>query len=118
MKNQYTKLFAIAGLALLLISCSLLNPSLASDQILENPAPPDKSANLARSVLSIQGHYCSVETGYADGFVNLRDGASVTFQVLLVLPEKTRLEVLEEGNWLKVKTETGVVGYINARYCK
>lgn len=105
-------------LTLLLLSCSLLNPSLATEKTLQSSAQGDKSVSLARSVLTNDAIYCVVATGYEEGLINLRVGAGVDFYVLVVLPENTKLEVLDDDDWLKVRTAEGVAGYMNSKYCK
>jgi len=102
---------------LLLFSCSLFNPPLA-DETLQSPPERDEAASFVQPVLTNESVYCVVKTGYEEGLVNLRAGSGTNFDVLIVLPENTRLEVLQRGNWLKTRTAEGIAGYINSRYCK
>ena len=104
-------------LTLLLFSCSLVQP-LSTTRVLKSPTQRAKSTILAKSLRTRETVSCVVKTGYDEGLVNLRAGTGMTYDVLLVLDENTRLAILEHGDWFKVKTIEGVVGYINSKYCK
>lgn len=117
MKGKNKKFFTLNVLTLLLFSCSLVQP-LSTTKALKSFQRKAKSTSLSRPALGNDPVHCVVTTGYEEGLVNLRAGAGVTFDVLLVLEETRRLEVLDLGDWFKVSTAEGVIGYINSKYCK
>lgn len=48
-----------------------------------------------------------------DGWVNLREGPNISSPSLARILNGTNLEIIDKtGNWLKVYTESGRVGYI------
>ena len=61
---------------------------------------------------------CTVRTGIDTGRVNLRACAGTSCGVLSVLADGQALQVIGAGDWLKVRTETNLTGYINSKYCK
>ncbi|MBT3190362.1 MAG: SH3 domain-containing protein [Anaerolineae bacterium] len=119
MEEVYKKYYLFGMLALLLISCSLTN---TNNTIRMNKTTQSSSINSkSRDIKNISNDpaikHCSIETGYSQGRVNLRGGAGLTFDVLIVLKEGDRLEVLDNGSWLAVRTEDGLVGYIKSNFC-
>ena len=49
--------------------------------------------------------------------LNFRETGSTTGKVIAVLPYDTVVDVIESGSeWLKVRTESGTVGYLNAEF--
>ena len=119
MKRNYKNIYILGVLALLLISCSLVK-TIPVDKVTQSSSTHLKSRDLVHPV---QIHtpkliYCTVETGYVQGQVNLRSGAGLTFDVLDVLEEGGRLEVLTIGDWLNVSTADELTGYIKSKYCR
>ena len=53
-----------------------------------------------------------------DGYLNLRTGAGVGYEVIRVLADGETLQVLERVAWLQVIDAKGNQGFINARYCR
>jgi len=117
MKGNYKNIYISGGLTLLFLSCSLLKPLPINKAVL-SPSSTSKLVSNTKPVLHQSIAYCTVKTGYEDGQVNLRAGAGLNFDVLVVMKEYDRLEVLNLGDWLNVKSTDGVVGYINSNYCK
>ena len=117
MKRKDIKFYILGVLTLLLISCSLVNP-IPIDKVMQSSIAHSKSRDLTSSVRDQDVIYCTVETGYQAGRVNFRAGAGLTFEVLAVLSEGTRLEVLNVDDWMNVRTTDNVVGYIKSKYCR
>jgi uncharacterized protein YgiM (DUF1202 family) len=61
---------------------------------------------------------CVVTTGFDAGTVNLRKCAGTSCEVIRVLTEGERLQVIATGAWMNVTTEDGVTGWLNSKYCK
>lgn len=74
-------------------------------------AQPSQTATNTPSV-------CVVVTGFYAGTVNLRTCDGTSCEVIRVLTEGERLQVITAGAWVNVITEDGVTGYINSNYCK
>lgn len=70
------------------------------------------------SVPTITPSGCKVQTGVDAGTVNLRSCAGTSCNVLDILTEGERLQVIAAGAWMKVTTEDGVTGWLNSKYCK
>jgi hypothetical protein len=62
---------------------------------------------------------CTVTTGISNGAVNLRacPGAACG-AVLDILTEGESLTILTAGLYVNVKTEDGLTGWLNKKYCK
>jgi hypothetical protein len=62
---------------------------------------------------------CTVITGISNGTVNLRacPGAACG-AVLDILTEGESLTILTAGLYVNVKTEDGLTGWLNKKYCK
>ncbi|MGR3368996.1 MAG: SH3 domain-containing protein [Sagittula sp.] len=51
-----------------------------------------------------------------DGFLNLRTGPSTSYEVVREMPHGSRVTVLEDGNWFRVRDAYGNTGFAAARY--
>ncbi len=116
MKGNYKNICFIGVLVLLMLSCSLVNTT-PSNKVTQLPSADSKLRELTAPLDELKPKYCIVETEYEQGKVNLRVGPGTAFDVLVVLQEGDRLEVLAFGDWLKVDATNGVSGYINSNYC-
>ena len=116
MKGTHKNIYYFGILVLLLISCSLTK-TLPINKTTQSSSIPLKSRAFAASGHVPEIMHCTVETGYFEGRVNLRAGAGLTFGVQIVLEEGDRLEILDIGDWLTVRTTDGLVGYIKSEYC-
>jgi len=61
---------------------------------------------------------CDVVTGYERGVVNLRACGSTSCEVIRVLTEGERLNILSAGAWAQVTTADGLKGWLNFEYCE
>ena len=60
---------------------------------------------------------CEVSTGTPGGFLNLRAGPGMAYQVLQVLEEGQRVTLLQAGTWYQVQAG-GAVGWIHSHFCE
>ena len=62
---------------------------------------------------------CKVITGIDGGKVNLRacPGAACG-AVLDILTEGASLDIIAAGEWMNVTTDSGVMGWLNKKYCE
>ena len=116
MKETYKNFYYTGMFVLLLISCSLTK-ALPVNKVMQSSSGSSKSRTSGASIYVSEVMPCTVETGYLEGRVNMRFGAGTTFGVQTVLEEGERLEILDTGDWLTVKTGDGLVGYIKSEYC-
>lgn len=78
----------------------------------EGPQPIAQASPVVTPVL------CVVRTGIDGGTVNLRACGSLTCAVLDYVTEGERLAVIAAGKWTNVRTEDGLTGYLNSKYCE
>jgi Bacterial SH3 domain len=108
---------AVCVLAAILTSCSLY----AAPSATATPAPTMTERVLrqdAKPTPTPQPITCTVTTGYQNGAVNFRTTPSTGAEVLRVLHEGERLQVIERGAWLNVLTRDNQAGFIYAKYCQ
>jgi len=111
-------LYLLALAALFAISCSLTNGETIGAAVLTTPSPSPTAARIdATPSPSPTQEFCTVITGAKDGRLNLRRCAGTSCEVLAVLEEGDRLQVIDAGNWHHVQTDAGK-GWINSNYCK
>lgn len=101
-------ILAIIALALILSSCALPTVTPAAVTPAETSQPEPSTTPLP---------HCTVATGVEEGNLNLRTGPGTQYAVIETLTEKTVLQVLAFGDWLKV-TNGNLTGYVNSTYCK
>ena len=84
------------------------------------PAYAAVSMNTSNSFTS-----CRIETGFAEGWANLRSGPGMDFPVLQSLPEATILQLLgedgdfyETGIWYEVLAADDARGWIFSELCR
>lgn len=85
----------------------------APDQTREDISPLLSSNPPAEQVET-----CHVQTRISAGVLNLRSCGGTACSVITYLQEGEPLTVLERGPWLKVKTVSGMAGYVNSIYCR
>ena len=59
---------------------------------------------------------CEVSTGTPGGWLNLRAGPGMTYQVRAVLQEGQPLVMLNGGAWVRVQTLSGQAGWVYAAF--
>ena len=116
MKGNYKNIYFYGVFALLILSCSLVDSS-SSNQVTQSASEYPEARELTILLDKPKPEHCTVETEYEQGKVNLRVGPGTAFDVLVVLQEGDKLEVLTFGDWLKVSSANGLSGYINSNYC-
>ena len=112
--------YVLALAVLLVISCSLTNPEALSAAIVKMPPKRPQNADTLKSeqTPTTSPQRCTVDTGTAQGRLNLRACPGTNCGVIFVLDEGDRLTILELGEWLQVQTDDGGTGYINSNYCR
>lgn len=101
-------------LVLPLLACTLTEGAAA-----QLPAPTDQPTQAIQiaQVVTAEPITCTVT---AIETLNLRDAPGTSAAVIAVLKHGDRLTILphpNEGNWIRVKTETRE-GWINSNYCE
>jgi len=80
-------------------------------------APPEimQSARARPAITTepAETRFCTVSASV----LNLRKGAGTEFETIAWLKKGEEIEILTEGNWLKVKTAEGI-GFVSGRYCE
>ena len=115
------KSFYLALAVLLVISCSLTeNGVTMSAAILPTPPESPTAAQVVQNIPTPRPtpSRCTVDTGAAQGRLNLRFCGSTNCGVIEVLDEGEMLTVIDAGSWYHVQTEAGAAGYINSDYCR
>ena len=119
-----------ANLSFWLIAVSILLAIITScSPYVSTPTPtPTQAATATRQLSQVAiieptptPRACIVSTGIDAGKLNLRAGASVAYSVIQTLREGQRLNITDapaQGNWIQIKTLAGVIGWLNAKYCK
>lgn len=117
-KKRLMVLCSWLALLIILASCSPWSTMPTSEpaskpitRIQPNPALP-------RSTAEASAQICQVKTGMPSGYLNLRAGAGVEYEVIRVLSEGETLQVIKRSAWLEVIDEQGNQGFINSRYCR
>jgi hypothetical protein len=114
------KTFFILALALILATaCSLTNQATRGAAVVKTP-PGTPTASATPEIIATptpSPQRCTVDTGQPQGRVNLRACPGTGCGVIEVLEEGDRLQVVTLGDWLKVQTEAGAVGFVNSNYC-
>jgi hypothetical protein len=124
MKYRYRFVLAISLLLLAILACTKATPTavLAGDAnatelpTLDLPASPSTASVGTPEIC--RPHVRAAAGG--DGALNLRDGPGTSFQVLVVLADGDRLEIVQRvDGWTRVKFRRGVQtwdGYVNSVY--
>ena len=115
------RFYILAWVAILLLACSLTeNGVTMSAAILPKATESPTAAQVVQNIPTPRPtpSRCTVDTGAAQGRLNLRACGSTSCGVIFVLDEGDRLTILAAGDWLNVQTETGAAGYINSSYCR
>ena len=81
-------------------------------------ADPTQATQPTQQTSTAQPATCKVITGVEAGIVNLRSCAGTACEVIRVLTEGESLNIVKAGLWVNVKTNDGLTGWLNSRYCK
>ena len=105
---------------LLVISCSLTNGATMSAAIAKTPPERPQTTNQPETIATpTKGpQRCTVDTGTAQGRLNLRACPGTNCGVIFVLDEGEMLTVKGSGDWLSVVSSSGRSGWINSKFCK
>ena len=115
-----TLLLACAVLMLASIAC-LLNEMTFASYTLDNIASSTATlaiTSTATTAPSSAQTSCFVWTNVEQGKLNLRSVSGTQYSVVAILDEGETLEVLSSGAWMKVKTRSGVIGWVSGAFCK
>lgn len=113
-------LFILALAAGFVMACSLTNLPTSGAAVLKTPTGTPTAADTPEAIATPTqaGQRCTVDTGTADGRLNLRACAGTACGVVDVLEEGQALTVISTADgWHSVQTEAGAAGFVNSQYC-
>jgi len=85
----------------------------------EQPTPTVQPSPKPTMTPTEAAQVCTVTTGITSGTVNLRAcPGSMCGAVLDILTEGESLTIVTAGLYVNVKTEDGLTGWLNSKYCK
>lgn len=114
-------LFFLALAALILLGCSLTSGATgAAIHAAQNATgtPTASATPETNPTHTPTPQRCTVTTGTPAGLLNLRACPGTDCDVIEVLEEGDRLQLLQLGDWYQVQTEAGAVGFVNSNYCQ